>query len=325
MIFHPQIEWSAEKASVTGQVAHRATLIAKKAKRSGPVKCGPPRPRAASREAAPFTGTRSAAAPASHRPFRRFNVRASTTPIATRDDIYMPKRSDAEQAGAEDHRDTVAVHLLAVVVECAIVEARGDAQRSRWPGDPDVPYLSLEPCGCELLQEALDRRLAAMLAGPAVSTIVEARHRILAERAEQRAVVASVQTPHIPAESQEDESRQQCPPAHCAGCPCERAAPSADSIWGWEDQEKPGRVACENRPMGDEQLIREAWEGLSRGDLRVLRRMLALDARWRAVYDGPWNCEGRSGAKRCGRLRLRGRASAAWSRMPSAPTSATVA
>lgn len=40
-------------------------------------------------------------------------------------------------------------------------------------------------------------------------------------------------------------------------------------------------------------LIRRAWEAIARGDLSVLERELAPDARWRAVEDGPWNCEGR--------------------------------
>jgi ketosteroid isomerase-like protein len=40
-------------------------------------------------------------------------------------------------------------------------------------------------------------------------------------------------------------------------------------------------------------LIRRAWEAVSRGDLSVLEQELAVDARWRAVTDGPWNCESR--------------------------------
>jgi ketosteroid isomerase-like protein len=42
-----------------------------------------------------------------------------------------------------------------------------------------------------------------------------------------------------------------------------------------------------------EQLVREAWSALSGGDVEVLERVLAPDARWRAVEDGPWNCENR--------------------------------
>jgi ketosteroid isomerase-like protein/catechol 2,3-dioxygenase-like lactoylglutathione lyase family enzyme len=40
-------------------------------------------------------------------------------------------------------------------------------------------------------------------------------------------------------------------------------------------------------------LIQRAWDAISRGDLSVLEQELATDARWRAVDDGPWNCEGR--------------------------------
>lgn len=40
-------------------------------------------------------------------------------------------------------------------------------------------------------------------------------------------------------------------------------------------------------------LIQRAWEAISRGDLSVLEQELAADARWRAVTDGPWNCENR--------------------------------
>lgn len=40
-------------------------------------------------------------------------------------------------------------------------------------------------------------------------------------------------------------------------------------------------------------LIHRAWSAISRGDLSVLEQALAVDARWRAVTDGPWNCESR--------------------------------
>jgi ketosteroid isomerase-like protein len=39
------------------------------------------------------------------------------------------------------------------------------------------------------------------------------------------------------------------------------------------------------------QLVRDTWDALSRGDLAPLESVLAPDARWRAVEDGPWNCE----------------------------------
>jgi ketosteroid isomerase-like protein len=40
-------------------------------------------------------------------------------------------------------------------------------------------------------------------------------------------------------------------------------------------------------------LVHRAWEAISRGDLPALGLELAADARWRAVTDGPWNCDGR--------------------------------
>jgi ketosteroid isomerase-like protein len=40
-------------------------------------------------------------------------------------------------------------------------------------------------------------------------------------------------------------------------------------------------------------LIQRLWAALYRGDLSVLEQEFAADARWRAVTDGPWNCEGR--------------------------------
>jgi ketosteroid isomerase-like protein len=43
-----------------------------------------------------------------------------------------------------------------------------------------------------------------------------------------------------------------------------------------------------------EELVRQTWESLSRRDLRALEAVLAPDARWRAVEDGPWNCENRA-------------------------------
>lgn len=40
-------------------------------------------------------------------------------------------------------------------------------------------------------------------------------------------------------------------------------------------------------------LIQRLWAAISRGDLSVLEQEFAADARWRAVTDGPWNCESR--------------------------------
>lgn len=39
-------------------------------------------------------------------------------------------------------------------------------------------------------------------------------------------------------------------------------------------------------------VVRDSWESLSRGDLGPLKAVLAPDATWRAVEDGPWNCHG---------------------------------
>ena len=39
------------------------------------------------------------------------------------------------------------------------------------------------------------------------------------------------------------------------------------------------------------QLVRDLWDARSRGDLEPLAAALAPTAKWRAVEDGPWNCE----------------------------------
>ena len=39
--------------------------------------------------------------------------------------------------------------------------------------------------------------------------------------------------------------------------------------------------------------MRQAWEALERGDLDVIEAVLAPEAKWRGVEDGPWNCESR--------------------------------
>ncbi len=43
--------------------------------------------------------------------------------------------------------------------------------------------------------------------------------------------------------------------------------------------------------MDRKRLVHDTWDALSRGDLAPLEAVLAPDARWRAVEDGPWNCE----------------------------------
>jgi ketosteroid isomerase-like protein len=38
-------------------------------------------------------------------------------------------------------------------------------------------------------------------------------------------------------------------------------------------------------------MVRDTWAALASGDLAPLEAVLAPDARWLAVEDGPWNCE----------------------------------
>jgi ketosteroid isomerase-like protein/predicted enzyme related to lactoylglutathione lyase len=54
-------------------------------------------------------------------------------------------------------------------------------------------------------------------------------------------------------------------------------------------------------------LIGRLWAAISRGDLSLLEQELAPDARWRAVTDGPWNCEGREATIDTMRRNLAGR------------------
>lgn len=46
--------------------------------------------------------------------------------------------------------------------------------------------------------------------------------------------------------------------------------------------------------VSHEPLVRETWEALSRGDYDAVEAVFAPDAKWRAVEEGPWNCESRS-------------------------------
>jgi len=46
--------------------------------------------------------------------------------------------------------------------------------------------------------------------------------------------------------------------------------------------------------MDHAQSVREAWGAVSRGDFDAVASMFAADAKWRAVEDGPWNCESRA-------------------------------
>lgn len=45
-------------------------------------------------------------------------------------------------------------------------------------------------------------------------------------------------------------------------------------------------------PVEHSATVRELWCALAAGNLTPLRERLAADARWRAVVDGPWNCDG---------------------------------
>jgi ketosteroid isomerase-like protein len=44
----------------------------------------------------------------------------------------------------------------------------------------------------------------------------------------------------------------------------------------------------------DIDLLHRAWEAIMRGDLGFVESVLAPDAKWRALEDGPWNCEDRA-------------------------------
>ena len=46
--------------------------------------------------------------------------------------------------------------------------------------------------------------------------------------------------------------------------------------------------------MDHVQWVHSTWDAMSRGDLGLLQAALAPDATWRAVEDGPWNCQGRA-------------------------------
>jgi ketosteroid isomerase-like protein len=45
--------------------------------------------------------------------------------------------------------------------------------------------------------------------------------------------------------------------------------------------------------MDNSELVREMWQAWSNGNLDAIEAAFAPDARWRAVEDGPWNCESR--------------------------------
>lgn len=51
-------------------------------------------------------------------------------------------------------------------------------------------------------------------------------------------------------------------------------------------------------------LLYRVWDALAVGDLGVLEATLAPDAKWRAIDDGPWNCENRADIMRVMRQNL---------------------
>ena len=51
-------------------------------------------------------------------------------------------------------------------------------------------------------------------------------------------------------------------------------------------------------------LIHRVWEARAAGDLSALEDALAPDAKWRAIDDGPWNCENRADIMRIMRQNL---------------------
>jgi hypothetical protein len=51
-------------------------------------------------------------------------------------------------------------------------------------------------------------------------------------------------------------------------------------------------------------LLHRVWDARAAGDLSVLEAALAPDAKWRAIDDGPWNCENRADIMRIMRQNL---------------------
>jgi len=45
--------------------------------------------------------------------------------------------------------------------------------------------------------------------------------------------------------------------------------------------------------MDNAELVRKMWQAWSSGSFDAIEAAFAPDARWRAVEDGPWNCEHR--------------------------------
>jgi ketosteroid isomerase-like protein len=51
---------------------------------------------------------------------------------------------------------------------------------------------------------------------------------------------------------------------------------------------------CHDPGVDREQFVRATWATVAAGEFDALAAVLTPDARWRAVEDGPWNCENRS-------------------------------
>jgi ketosteroid isomerase-like protein len=52
--------------------------------------------------------------------------------------------------------------------------------------------------------------------------------------------------------------------------------------------------ACHDLGVDREQFVRATWATVAAGEFDALEAVLTPDARWRAVEDGPWNCDSRS-------------------------------
>src|SRR3954471_19419436 len=99
-------------------------------------------------------------APLAQPPLERLDAPGVLVEVLMADDPSPPR--------ADDHGHPVAVEQLAVGCERAGVEAGPAGPRPRRAAPPAVDELALQPGRGEVLQEALDGRLAAVLAGPAV-------------------------------------------------------------------------------------------------------------------------------------------------------------
>jgi len=123
---------------------------------------------------------------------------------------------DPAPARAQHEHDPIGVELLAVRAGRAVVEPCDERRRPRRAGHKDVEQLALQAGGAEVLQEALDRRLATVLARPAMVALVEDEDGVVCVAAEQRARVAGVELGEVPRElcpdgADEEGAGAQCP------------------------------------------------------------------------------------------------------------------